>query len=211
MKKVAMGGVDKEKKQVAMKVANTNCLDDLIDNALLLLFLLLDCRICIKRRCNSQTCCACVHVTPVSPVTSLTPSPTLPPSPLPLPLEGRGQKNFHPKNFQKKKFKKKFSKKISKKKFQKKIFKKKNSKKNFQKKFQKKIFQKKKLKKKFPQKKNVHPTNFHPKKFSHKNFFAQTHCHSHPHNYHCHHCFIIRTRLTYNCAHLRSTKESLTT
>ena len=53
--------VDKEKKQVAMKVANTNCLDDLIDDALLLLFLLLDCRICIKRRCNSQTCCACVH------------------------------------------------------------------------------------------------------------------------------------------------------
>ena len=61
VKKVAMEGVDKERKQVAMKVANTNCLDDLIDNALLLLFLLLDCRICIKRRCNSQTCCACVH------------------------------------------------------------------------------------------------------------------------------------------------------
>ena len=61
VKKVAMEGVDKEKKQVAMKVANTNCLDDLIDDALLLLFLLLDCRICIKRRCNSQTCCACVH------------------------------------------------------------------------------------------------------------------------------------------------------
>ena len=59
VKKVAMEGVDKEKKQVAMKVANTNCLDDLIDDALL--FLLLDCRICIKRRCNSQTCCACVH------------------------------------------------------------------------------------------------------------------------------------------------------
>ena len=39
VKKVAMEGVDKEKKQVAMKVANTNCLDDLIDNALLLLFL----------------------------------------------------------------------------------------------------------------------------------------------------------------------------
>ena len=38
----AMEGVDKEKKQVAMKVANTNCLDDLIDDALLLLFLLLD-------------------------------------------------------------------------------------------------------------------------------------------------------------------------
>ena len=37
-----MEGVDKEKKQVAMKVANTNCLDDLIDDALLLLFLLLD-------------------------------------------------------------------------------------------------------------------------------------------------------------------------
>ena len=54
VKKVAMEGVDKEKKQVAMKVANTNCLDDLIDDALLLLFLLLDCRICIKRRCNSQ-------------------------------------------------------------------------------------------------------------------------------------------------------------
>ena len=50
VKKVAMEGVDKEKKQVAMKVANTNCLDDLIDDALLLLFLLLDCRICIKRR-----------------------------------------------------------------------------------------------------------------------------------------------------------------
>ena len=49
VKKVAMEGVDKERKQVAMKVANTNCLDDLIDNALLLLFLLLDCRICIKR------------------------------------------------------------------------------------------------------------------------------------------------------------------
>ena len=61
VKKVAMEGVDKEKKQVAMKVANTNCLDDLIEDALLLLFLLLDCRICIKRRCNSQTCCACVH------------------------------------------------------------------------------------------------------------------------------------------------------
>ena len=61
VKKVAMEGVDKERKQVAMKVANSNCLDDLIDNALLLLFLLLDCRICIKRRCNSQTCCACVH------------------------------------------------------------------------------------------------------------------------------------------------------
>ena len=29
VKKVAMEGVDKEKKQVAMKVANTNCLDDL--------------------------------------------------------------------------------------------------------------------------------------------------------------------------------------
>ena len=42
VKKVAMEGVDKEKKQVAMKVANTNCLDDLIDDALLLLFLLLD-------------------------------------------------------------------------------------------------------------------------------------------------------------------------
>ena len=56
VKKAAMEGVDKEKKQVAMKVANTNCLDDLIDDALL--FLLLDCRICIKRRCNSQTCCA---------------------------------------------------------------------------------------------------------------------------------------------------------
>ena len=44
VKKVAMEGVDKEKKQVAMKVANTNCLDDLIDDALLLLFLLLDCQ-----------------------------------------------------------------------------------------------------------------------------------------------------------------------
>ena len=114
VKKVAMEGVDKERKQVAMKVANTNCLDDLIDNALLLLFLLLDCRICIKRRCNSQTCCACVHVTPVSPVTSLTPSPTLPPSPLPLLLEGRGQKNFTQKIFKKnlkkkgKNFQKKF-------------------------------------------------------------------------------------------------------
>ena len=60
VKKVAMEGVDKEKKKVAMKVANNNCLDDLIDDALLL-FLLLDCRICIKRRCNSQPCCACVH------------------------------------------------------------------------------------------------------------------------------------------------------
>merc|ERR1712240_328458 len=48
VKKVAMEGVDKERKQVAMKVANTNCLDDLIYNGLLLLFLLLDCRICIK-------------------------------------------------------------------------------------------------------------------------------------------------------------------
>ena len=45
VKKVAMEGVDKERKQVAMKVANTNCLDDLIDNALLLLFLLLDCQL----------------------------------------------------------------------------------------------------------------------------------------------------------------------
>ena len=134
VKKVAMEGVDKERKQVAMKVANTNCLDDLIDNALLLLFLLLDCRICIKRRCNSQTCCACVHVTPVSPVTSLTPSPTLPPSPLPLPLEGRGQKNFHQKNFQKKNFTQK-------------IFKKKIHKKFFKKKFQKKISKKFKKKK----------------------------------------------------------------
>ena len=35
VKKVAMEGVDKEKKQVAMKVANTNCLDDLIDDALI--------------------------------------------------------------------------------------------------------------------------------------------------------------------------------
>ena len=34
VKKVAMEGVDKEKKQVAMKVANTNCLDDLIDDTL---------------------------------------------------------------------------------------------------------------------------------------------------------------------------------
>ena len=67
VKKVAMEGVDKERKQVAMKVANTNCLDDLIDDALLLLFLLLDCRICIKRRCNSQTCCHLPHR-----VTSLT-------------------------------------------------------------------------------------------------------------------------------------------
>ena len=30
VKKVAMEGVDKERKQVAMKVANTNCLDDCI-------------------------------------------------------------------------------------------------------------------------------------------------------------------------------------
>ena len=36
VKKVAMEGIDKEKKQVAMKVANTNCLDDLIDAAILL-------------------------------------------------------------------------------------------------------------------------------------------------------------------------------
>merc|ERR1712163_82315 len=93
VKKVAMEGVDKERKQVAMKVANTNCLDDLIDNSLLLLFLLLDCRICIKRRCNSQTCCHLPH-----PVTNLTPL-TPPPS-----FKGQGQKNFHPKNFQKKKF-----------------------------------------------------------------------------------------------------------
>ena len=42
VKKVAMEGVDKEKKKVAMKVANTNCLDDLINNALLLLFFLLE-------------------------------------------------------------------------------------------------------------------------------------------------------------------------
>ena len=32
VKKVAMEGVDKEKKQVAMKVVSTNCLDDLIDD-----------------------------------------------------------------------------------------------------------------------------------------------------------------------------------
>ena len=87
VKKVAMEGVDKERKQVAMKVANTNCLDDLIDNALLLLFLLLDCRICIKRRCNSQTCCHLPH-----PVTSLTPSPTLPS--LPSPKKIFTQTNF---------------------------------------------------------------------------------------------------------------------
>ena len=62
VKKVAMEGVDKERKQVAMKVANTNCLDDLIDDALLLLFLLLDCRICIKRRCNSQPCWFYVNI-----------------------------------------------------------------------------------------------------------------------------------------------------
>ena len=67
VKKVAMEGVDKERKQVAMKVANTNCLDDLIDDALLLLFLLLDCRICIKRRCNSQTCCQPAFLTMVFP------------------------------------------------------------------------------------------------------------------------------------------------
>ena len=41
VKKVAMEGVDIEKKQVAMKVANTNCLDDPIDDAPLLLFFLL--------------------------------------------------------------------------------------------------------------------------------------------------------------------------
>merc|ERR1711973_731596 len=131
VKKMAMEGVDKERKQVAMKVANTNCLDDLIDNALLLLLLLLDCRICIKRRCNSQTCCQLPH-----PVTSLTPSPTLPPSPLPLPLEGRGQKifkkKFHTKNFQKKFHTKNFQKKFHTKNFQKK-----NSQKFFQNNFQK--------------------------------------------------------------------------
>ena len=148
VKKVAMEGVDKERKQVAMKVANTNCLDDLIDNALLLLFLLLDCRICIKRRCNSQTCCHLPH-----PVTSLTPSPTLPPSPLPLPLEGRGQKNFHSKIF-KKKIQKNFQKKNSTKNFQNKKF----SKKKIQKKFSNKKFQKKIKKKKSNkdfQKKNI--------------------------------------------------------
>jgi len=36
VKKVATEGADKEKKQVAMKVANTNCLDDLIADTLLL-------------------------------------------------------------------------------------------------------------------------------------------------------------------------------
>merc|ERR1712213_185136 len=106
---VAMEGVDNERKQVAMKVANTNCLDDLIDNALLLLFLLLDCRICIKRRCNSQTCCHLPH-----PVTNLTPL-TPPPS-----FIGQGSKKFSPKKFSKKNFTKKFSKK----KIHKKIFKK---------------------------------------------------------------------------------------
>ena len=64
VKKVAMEGVDKERKQVAMKVANTNCLDDLIDNALLLLFLLLDCRIptllCLCARSNPLFA-HCVH------------------------------------------------------------------------------------------------------------------------------------------------------
>ena len=35
VKKVAMEGVDKGKEQVAMEVANTKCLDDLIDNLLL--------------------------------------------------------------------------------------------------------------------------------------------------------------------------------
>merc|ERR1712081_71814 len=104
VKKVAMEGVDKERKQVAMKVANTNCLDDLIDNALLLLFLLLDCRICIKRRCNSQTCCHLPH-----PVTNLTPL-TPPPS-----FRGQGSKKFSPKNLKKKQFS---PKKISKKKIQ---------------------------------------------------------------------------------------------
>ena len=136
VKKVAMEGVDKEKKQVAMKVANTNCLDDLIDDALLLLFLLLDCRICIKRRCNSQTCCHLPH-----PVTNLTPL-TPPPS-----FRGQGSKKFSPKKFSKKKFKKNFSKKISKKKIQKFFFKN-NFKNNFsKKKFQKKIFPKKNFKK----------------------------------------------------------------
>ena len=164
VKKVAMEGVDKERKQVAMKVANTNCLDDLIDNALLLLFLLLDCRICIKRRCNSQTCCHLPH-----PVTSLTPSPTLPPSPLPLPLEGRGQKKFHPKNFQKKNFtqkifKKKIHKKFFKKNFQKKLKKRIISKKNSKKNFQKKNF-KKKISKKFSKK--IFKKNF-TKKFKKK-------------------------------------------
>ena len=142
-----MEGVDKEKKQVAMKDTNTNCLDDLIDDALLLLFLLLDCRICIKRRCNSQTCCHLPH-----PVTSLTPSPTLPPSPLPLPLEGRGKKKFHSKNFYPKKFS---HKKIS----PKKIFIPKN-------------FHTKKIHPKIFTKKNFHPKNFHPKNFQPKKFHS---------------------------------------
>ena len=129
VKMVAMEGVDKERKQVAMKVANTNCLDDLIDNALLLLFLLLDCRICIKRRCNSQTCCHLPH-----PVTNLTPL-TPPPS-----FRGQGSKKFSPKKFSQKKIHKKFFKKIFKKKFQKKMSPKKLKKKKFTKKFSKKNF-----------------------------------------------------------------------
>ena len=139
VKKVAMEGVDKERKQVAMKVANTNCLDDLIDNALLLLFLLLDCRICIKRRCNSQTCCHLPH-----PVTSLTPSPTLPPHPSPFLQRAGVKKIFTQKIFKKKFHPKKIQKKLKKEKFQKK-FQKKNSKKNFKKKISKKKFQKKKF------------------------------------------------------------------
>ena len=141
VKKVAMEGVDKERKQVAMKVANTNCLDDLIDNALLLLFLLLDCRICIKRRCNSQTCCHLPH-----PVTNLTPL-TPPPS-----FRGQGSKKISPKkisptNFHLKKF---------------------FTPKNFhQKNFQTKIFHPQRI---FTQKK-FHPKNFHPKKFSPQFFY----------------------------------------
>ena len=141
-----MEGVDKERKQVAMKIANTNCLDDLIDNALLLLFLLLDCRICIKRRCNSQTCCHLPH-----PVTNLTPL-TPPPS-----FRGQGSKKISPKNFHPKKIS---PKKISPKKFPPHKF------------SPKKVFNPKKfLPKKFSPKKNFtqkkfRPKNFHQKKFS---------------------------------------------
>ena len=160
-----------------MKVANTNCLDDLIDKALLLLFLLLDCRICIKRRCNSQTCCACVHAaihylhtacmapwlleegsnhiwghsfsTNRSPTISSSIQSTTRRGELYCTLEGRGQKNFHPKNFHQKNFKKKFKKKFSPKKFS-------------PKKFQKQKFQQKKFQKK-NSKKNFHPKNFQKK------------------------------------------------
>ena len=97
VKKVAMEGVDKERKQVAMKVANTNCLDDLIDNALLLLFLLLDCRICIKRGRGQKN----FH-------------------------PKKFQKKISPKKFSKKNFTKTFSKKFQKKKSKKKFQQKKN-------------------------------------------------------------------------------------